>query len=387
MKEQQKHVAWEEEVVRKYGIDLTRDRDLLAKVWERDAPFRDFEEFDACVENAWSYYSLGTEQAGGFWSSGSSGGRSSERGSKELVGSQIEADERVKARVNAFSEYLAKVASVDRNVMRLRKRMCGGPTRTISPEEAWELLEAHNIPDNKEAAGRIESLWWPDGSDYGRHFRVLENSILGELQRAAAYLEKHYPWTDDQAAYFILCGGVPIAATIRGTTRWHQDKGVAAHRYNRTTITLEVESWVPSDLVRKAYYRLQREIRHGPESRVYGSYKQSSPRNVAVFRFVVDQIEIQLVNADEHLARLKLPSWRKMLELWNEQLEHHSWRYKNVRNFRRDFMRGQEAIIGTQWGLPGVPGEPKNEEQVREDDIKRLRSRVRRKPPRSARNS
>jgi hypothetical protein len=169
---------------------------------------------------------------------------------------------------------------------------------------------------------------------------------------------------------------VPQAATVRGTTRWHQNKGVAAHRYNRTTITLEVESWVPSDLVRKAYYRLQREIRHGPESRVYGSYKQSSPRNVAVFRFVVDQIEIQLVNADEHLARLKFPSWRKMLELWNEQLEHHSWRYQNVRNFRRDFMRGQEAIIGTQWGLPGVPGEPKNAEEVRKDDIKRLQQQA-----------
>jgi len=109
---------------------------------------------------------------------------------------------------------------------------------------------------------------------------------------------------------------------------------------------------------------------------------------VAVYRFVVDQSEIQIVNAEEYLARLKLPSWRRMLELWNELLpEPHSWRYKNVRNFQRDFRRGQEAIIGTKWGLPGVPGEPKNAEEAKEDDMKRLRRSVRRNPPRSARNS
>ena len=388
MKEQQKHVAWEEEVVRKYGINLTRDRDLLAKVWERDAPFRDFEEFDACVENAWSYYSLRRERDEGFWSSGSSGGRSSEGGSKELVGLQVEVDDRVKVRVNAFSEYLARIAGVDSCVMRLRKRICGGPTQTISAEEACRLLEAQSIPNNEDAAGPVKSLWWPDSSAYGRHFRVLEDSILGELQRAAAHLEKRYPWTDDQAVYFVLCGGVPQAATIRGTKRWYQNKGVAAHRYNRTTIALEVESWVSSELVSKVYYQLQRELRHGPESQRRASYKQSSPRNVAVFRFVVDQGEIQIVNAEEYLAWIKLPSWRRMLELWNEQLpEPHSWRYKNVRNFQRDFRRGQEAIIGTKWGLPGVPGEPKNAEEAKEDDMKRLRRSVRRNPPRSARNS
>ena len=387
MKEQQKHVAWEEEVAHKHGIDLTRDQGLLVEVWERGAPFSDFEDFDACVENAWAFYSLGRERDESSWSSGSSGGRSSKGGSKELVDFQIEADGRVKTRVNAFSEYLARIAAVDHHVMRLRKRICGGPTKTLSAEGARRILEAQSIPNNEDATGPVKSLWWPDGSAYGRHFRVLEDSVLGELQRAAAHVEKRYPWTDDQAVYFILCGGVPQAATIRGTKSWHQDKGVAAHRYNRTTITLEVESWVSSDLVRKAYYQLQRELRHGPESRRRASYKQSSPRNVAVFRFVVDQGEIQIVNAEEYLAWIKLPSWRRMLELWNEQLpEPHSWRYKNVRNFQRDCMRGQEAVIGTKWGLPGVPGEPKNAEEVRKDYIKRLRRRVRRNPPRSARN-
>jgi hypothetical protein len=165
---------------------------------------------------------------------------------------------------------------------------------------------------------------------------------------------------------------VPQAATIRGTKRWHQDKGVAAHRYNRATIALEVECWVPSDLVGKAYSQLRRELSDNLENWRAGSHNQPSPRNVALFRFVVDQSEIQIVNAEEYMARIKPPSWRRMLELWNEQLrEPHSWRYENVRNFRRDFTRGQEAVIGTKWGLPGMLGEPKDAKEARED-MKRL---------------
>jgi len=37
---------------------------------------------------------------------------------------------------------------------------------------------------------------------------------------------------------------------------------------------------------------------------------------------------------------------------------HEARRYSEVRNFRCDFDRGQQAVIGTEWGLPGVPGQP-----------------------------
>ena len=43
-------------------------------------------------------------------------------------------------------------------------------------------------------------------------------------------------------------------------------------------------------------------------------------------------------------------------------LSHWQWtllrRYPEVRNFHRDFDRGQQAVIGTEWGLPGIPGQP-----------------------------
>lgn len=218
--------------------------------------------------------------------------------------------------------------------MRLRKRICGGPTRTIPPEGAREFLEANSVPGNEKVEGSVESLWWPDKGSHGSHFRVLEGSILGELQETAAYLAKRYPWTDDQATYLILCGGVPQAAAIRGTHTSSTMKGVAAHKYNRTTIKLEVESWIPSELVRKAYSQLQHEL-HGNRNN-----RKPSSRNVEVFRFVLDQGRINIVNAGEYLARLKRPPWRRMLESWNEQFsEGDPWRYPDVQNFWRDFMR------------------------------------------------
>ena len=248
---------------------------------------------------------------------------------------------------------MARIAAVERRVMRLRKCICGGLTQTITPEEAREFLEEHSISGNKKVEESVESLWWPDGSSDGINFRILKDSVVGELQGAATYLVKHYPCTEDQAAYFILCGSVPQAATVRGGYITSPVAGVAAHKYKRVTIKLEVESWVPSKLVRKAYSQLQREL-HGARNN-----RRPSDRNVEVFRLVVDQSEIDLANTGEYLARLKLPPWRQILDSWNKQFsESDPRRYPDVRNFRRDFDRGQQAVIGTKWGLPSVPGQP-----------------------------
>jgi hypothetical protein len=119
---------------------------------------------------------------------------------------------------------------------------------------------------------------------------------------------------------------------------------VAAHKYRRVTIKLEVESWVPSEIVRKAYSQLQREL-HGARNN-----RRPSGRNVEVFRFVVDQSEIDLANTGEYLARLKLSPWRQILDSWKKQFsESDPRRYPDVRNVRRDFDRGQQAVIGTKW--------------------------------------
>ena len=57
-----------------------------------------------------------------------------------------------------------------------------------------------------------------------------------------------------------------------------------------------------------------------------------------------------------------------MLESWNKQFsEGDPRRYPDVRNFRRDFDRGQQAVIGTEWGLPGVPAQPMSADEERNE--------------------
>jgi len=53
-----------------------------------------------------------------------------------------------------------------------------------------------------------------------------------------------------------------------------------------------------------------------------------------------------------------------MRQVWNELYHRgHKWHYyssndPDARIFYRDFTRGQQAVIGTRWGLPGVPSQP-----------------------------
>jgi hypothetical protein len=54
------------------------------------------------------------------------------------------------------------------------------------------------------------------------------------------------------------------------------------------------------------------------------------------------------------------------LESWNKQFsESDPRRYQDVRNFRRDFDRAQQAVIGTGWGLPGHRGQPMSADEGR----------------------
>ena len=71
--------------------------------------------------------------------------------------------------------------------------------------------------------------------------------------------------------------------------------------------------------------------------------------------------KLEVVNREEGLAKLTIPKCKELRELWNERYpEGHEWHYHKEREhrFSRDFYRGQEALIGTKDGLPGVPGQP-----------------------------
>lgn len=358
--------AWEKEIARKYRIDWEKDRDFFGLVWETDDVFHSLEDFDACAEAIWPIYVRVKERLVQF---GRQGGPEDEQFDKQGDYKPVEPmrglGERTVSRIVAFSEYLAKIAACNKRVMHLRERICGGVARTLSSEKALEFLEAHSVEDAKVLIGHESTLLWPDGSISGRFFRDQEGSVLGDLLDTAKYLEKHYPWGVGQAARFVLCGDTPRAGVTLGKQSKTINSGVSAHMFNRATITLEVDSWVPADEVRKAYLNIQHRVYSDDFSSVslpQGLRKHPSPRNLEVFRFVVAQSTVQVINAKERLGRLELPSWRDLMRRWNDSLSaaDDPRHYSNPRNFQRDFKRAQRAVIGTDWGLPGVPGVPKS---------------------------
>jgi hypothetical protein len=67
------------------------------------------------------------------------------------------------------------------------------------------------------------------------------------------------------------------------------------------------------------------------------------------------------VNTEVGLAKLTIPKWKELRELWNKKYqEGHEWHYHKKKEHRisRDFYRRQEVVIGTKEGLPRVPGQP-----------------------------
>ena len=174
----------------------------------------------------------------------------------------------------------------------------------------------------------------------------------------------------------LILTGRPIkAATLRGSVS-ESATGVAAHRYHRNTITLEINAWMPSEYVGQAYHNVQHDL-------LGENNRQPELRNVEVFRFVVAHSKLRVLNGEEGLAKLAIPEWKKLRELLNEQYpEGHAWHYlkKKEHRFSRDFYRGQEAVIDTMDGFPRVPGQPMSRAEVqgmKESLIRTLEGRSR----------
>jgi hypothetical protein len=78
---------------------------------------------------------------------------------------------------------------------------------------------------------------------------------------------------------------------------------------------------MPSEYVRRAYHNVQHDL-------LGENNRQPELRNVEVFRFVVVHSKLQVVNREEGLAKLTIPKWKELRELWNKQYrEGHEWHY------------------------------------------------------------
>ena len=313
---------------------------------------------------------------------------------------QLRLDGYEKERAEALGEFLALRASLHPLVKRFREEILGG--RPLTSEQAYALVdspaasrfsaswfEEHGVPIKEHSSSFYEHGVALDEDDEERFFEleyifvdppgeiftaVLPVSVsyedLDQLQLFAAqrYRAKHeyfsarlrnneymkipvYPgsvldnlhqlsqrlvqdsshsWEEAQAAWFVLTDEVEAPWAI---TAHYDDHRGGAFIYG--VITLTAEPWVPAETVVKFYQQLQMDmLGHKPRA--------PSRRNVAVFRFVMEQLRASL--SDDGAPR-RLP-WRWLMERWNSSVQaRQEWRYTNENQFSRDFQRGRQAVI------------------------------------------
>ena len=365
--------AWESEL-RKFGINPDTDWELLDWLWDtvaRDHAFEIQAGADNVLESMVEAARLPCVSVVQFPRGGNGEGRSSgssNAGGGEDLSGQIRFDTKTKTHVKALSEYLSKIAAVEPRVMEFRRRYLGGPMATVALDEVPRLLKEWSADPGAESEDDVSIYWFAEQRP--TRFRGGYWSAIGAIDRLGNYLAKKYPWNKDQALDFVLCEGVWQVNTVSGKRRNSKGVGPAAHKFDRYTITLEVEAWMPPELVKKAYAKFQRESDVGALTGKATTTRRSYGRKAEVFRFVVGRSEIVVASEKENLGKLVLSdSWRELQKLWDDHLPtDHAWRYgeKGWRNFHRDYMRGQEAVIGNEYGLPGVPHQPRTAEQIQE---------------------
>jgi len=420
----------------RYGIELKRHRALFDAVWRNIEDktvdgmrylgfvlaYCEFEEaVDELVEavedeELFSYF-LSTGQANqGEDSSEVEDEQASDARRHEFLlwrDISLDWDDVYTARAEAFSEYVAKILSVDAAVMRFRHRLLGDPLRTLSRDEANKLVLSHAshffdfarfrklctplgekdtvlteygpVQENGrlllratisvEPLGVTETRFrlhpsqdslltfvWPwGGTERPQTIEVWPDSVLGELLKMSVRLAKEHPWSVEDASLFILTGETLFISPFTFRTLQSQP-GVDAHEYNHDEITLTMAPWVPGNTVLEAYRKIRQSLGYNG--------RRPSERYVALFRFVLAQSGVHIVKSPKLAgllghwrARLSLPKWKELRKEWNERYPvGHAWHYgqkdPHAKLFRRDFVRAQEKIIGTSYGLPGVPGMP-----------------------------
>jgi hypothetical protein len=174
-------------------------------------------------------------------------------------------------------------------------------------------------PDDLHTLRRGRAVIFPHPREENRFVVAAHNSFIGQ---SADIVEKSmggYPISQKMGVWFILTGEfVPEdPVRIRYTTvrrPWLM---------SRTTITLEVESWLPPEEILEQYRHAQHEI--------LGKTPRSLKRNtLAVFAFV-----------NQHREK----SWRKLFDAWNKQHPRNE-HFQDPRHLYTTYTRALENVAG-----------------------------------------
>jgi hypothetical protein len=297
-----------------------------------------------------------------------------------------EAGQYERLRADVLSEYLAKMAAINPEVVRFRSDVLTG--ELLTPEQALaflsspatrylklEVWQTYGIPARHtptlldEVRGRTEdgpfhwvrlrtdppgeehAVFIPNSQSYdsltylvgdGRPKRVRfwPGSVLGELRKLCKELTKAHPWDIDQATWFVLTGETLFVRPIRA--RKQETWLIDGRAY--TTISLTVQPWVPPEQVETVYRQLQKQVIGGAHGRV-------SDKNLNLLRFVAERAD----------GSGNLPKGEILVKDWDKKWKHQrpEWCYgANTRRFWRDFRNVQESVTNSKRaGLILEPGQ------------------------------
>jgi hypothetical protein len=166
--------------------------------------------------------------------------------------------------------------------------------------------------------GRRERLtFWP-------------GSVLGNLRKLCKALTKAHPWDVDQATWFVLTGDAPLVRPIQAKINSSWMLG----RRALTTISLNVQPWVPAETVENVYRQVQSRVLGGENKRI-------GDKSLRLLEFVTQRAE----------ADGELPSGRALVEQWDQIWIHEKpqWCYgADTRTFWRDLRNAQRSVTNSK---------------------------------------
>ncbi len=200
----------------------------------------------------------------------------------------------------------------------------------------YDDLEKVRFPTGRERTEAEESSSPGVVVSSHTHVPIYPGSVLDGLARVGSTLSQDLcaAWDEAQAAWFILTDETVLPAALSG----HYASATGEY-LTYGTISLEVEPWVPAEIVRRCYRDLQAQVL-GQKPRA------PEERNIAIFEFVASELKASMVRTEDSTKLGKGLSWSKLMMRWNKaNASRSSWTYRHASKFRRDYRRGGSAVV------------------------------------------
>jgi hypothetical protein len=156
----------------------------------------------------------------------------------------------------------------------------------------------------------------PHPCEEGRFVVAQPGSIIGDAVRLAQVSLVGFPISREKGVWFILTGEFIPENPVRIRFVTSQ----RPYLLKRTTITLEVESWLPPEEVLEQYRHAQHQI-------LGGTPRSLKRRTVDLFEFV-----------NQHKGK----TWRELFDAWNET--HPSQRFRDRSHLYTTYKRARDTI-------------------------------------------